>query len=74
MGVGRHFDFVRRSSRWVLHARRSPDNAAGGLMIPLFAGTLHGFGLRVVAGGAGRFVTAFHSLLVSLGVHVETSF
>jgi phytoene dehydrogenase-like protein len=43
-------------------------------MIPLFAGTLHGFGLPVVAGGAGRFVTAFHSLLVSLGVHVETSF
>jgi phytoene dehydrogenase-like protein len=59
---------------WLLHAGLSPDNAAGGLMIPLFAGTLHGFGLPVVAGGAGRFVTAFHSLLVSLGVHVETSF
>ena len=59
---------------WLLHAGLSPDNAAGGLMTPLFAGTLHGFGLPVVAGGASRFVTAFHSLLVSLGVHVETGF
>ena len=41
-------------------------------MTPLFAGTLHGFGLPVVAGGAGRFVAAFRSLLGSLGVRVET--
>jgi choline dehydrogenase-like flavoprotein len=54
--------------------RLSPDHAAGGFMTPLFAGTLHGFGLPVVAGGAGRFVAAFRSLLVSLGVRVETGF
>ena len=57
---------------WLLHAGLSPDHAAGGLMMPLFAGTLHGFGLPVVAGGAGRFVAAFRSLLASLGVRVET--
>jgi hypothetical protein len=39
---------------WLLHAGLSPDHAAGGFMTPLFAGTLHGFGLPVVAGGAGR--------------------
>jgi phytoene dehydrogenase-like protein len=57
---------------WLLHAGLSPDHAGGGLMTPLFAGILHGFGLPVVAGGAGRFVTAFRSLLASLGVRVET--
>jgi len=41
-------------------------------MIPLFAGILHGFGLPVVAGGAGRFLAAFRSLLDSLGVRIET--
>ena len=40
---------------WLLHAGLSPDHAAGGFMTRLFAGTLHGFGLPVVAGGAGRF-------------------
>ena len=59
---------------WLLHAGLSPDHAAGGFMTPLFAGTLHGFGLPVVAGGAGRFVAAFRSLLGSLGVRVETGF
>jgi phytoene dehydrogenase-like protein len=38
----------------------------------VFAGILHGFGLPVVAGGAGRFVAAFRALLGSLGVRVET--
>jgi phytoene dehydrogenase-like protein len=57
---------------WLLHAGLSPDHAAGGLMVPLFAGILHGFGLPVVAGGAGRFVAAFRSLLDSLGVRIET--
>ena len=57
---------------WLLHAGLSPDHAGGGLMMPLLAGTLHGFGLPVVAGGAGRFVAAFRSLLASLGVRVET--
>ena len=59
---------------WPLHAGLSPDHAAGGFMTPLFAGILHGFGLPVVAGGAGRFVAAFRSLLGSLGVRVETGF
>src|SRR5262249_53559189 len=45
---------------------------SAGLMIPLFAGILHGFGLPVVAGGAGRFLAAFRSLLDSLGVRIET--
>jgi phytoene dehydrogenase-like protein len=57
---------------WLLHAGLSPDHAAGGLMTLLFAGNLHGFGLPVVAGGAGRFVAAFRSLLDSLNVRVET--
>jgi phytoene dehydrogenase-like protein len=35
---------------------------------------LHGFGLLVVAGGAGRFVAAFRSLFGSLGARVETGF
>ncbi len=59
---------------WLLHAGLSPDHAAGGFMTPLFAGILHGFGLPVVAGGAGRFVAAFRSLFGSLGVRVETGF
>jgi phytoene dehydrogenase-like protein len=58
---------------WLLHAGLSPDNAAGGLMTLLLAGTLHGAGLPVVAGGAGQFVAAFKSLLASLQVDVETS-
>src|SRR5262249_11874300 len=57
---------------WRRHAGLSPDHAGGGLMTPLFAGILHGFGLPVVAGGAGRFVAAFRSLLESLSVRVET--
>src|SRR5262249_57110178 len=57
---------------WLLHAGLCPDHASGGLMMPLFAGTLHSFGLPVVAGGAGRFVAAFRSLLDSLGVRMET--
>ena len=57
---------------WLLHAGLCPDHAAGGLMTPLFAGILHGFGLPVVAGGAGRFLAAFCSLLDSLGVRIET--
>jgi phytoene dehydrogenase-like protein len=58
---------------WLLHAGLSPDNAAGGLMTPLFAATLHGAGLPVVNGGAGRFVAAFQSLLASLQVDVKTN-
>ena len=58
---------------WLLHAGLSPDSAAGGLMTPLFAATLHGAGLPVVAGGAHRFVAAFQSLLASLHVHMLTN-
>ncbi|WP_174248390.1 phytoene desaturase family protein [Streptomyces hoynatensis] len=57
---------------WLLHAGLSPDHASGGFMMPLLAATLHGAGLPVVAGGAGRFLDAFRSLLGSLGVQVET--
>ncbi|MET9021955.1 NAD(P)/FAD-dependent oxidoreductase [Actinopolymorpha sp. NPDC004070] len=57
---------------WLLHAGLSPDHASGGLTAPLLAATLHGFGLPVVLGGAGRFVAAFRLLLDSLGVRVET--
>src|SRR5262249_32637139 len=47
---------------WLLHAGLSPDHASGGLMLPVLAATIHGFGLPVVAGGTGRFVDAFHAL------------
>src|SRR5262245_3346438 len=57
---------------WLLHAGLSPDHASGGLMVPLFAGMLHGVGLPVVAGGAGRFLDAFRALMDSLGIRVET--
>ncbi|HWN35900.1 MAG TPA: NAD(P)/FAD-dependent oxidoreductase, partial [Pseudonocardia sp.] len=57
---------------WLLHAGLSPDHASGGLMIPVFAATLHGAGLPVVLGGAGRFAAAFRALLAELGVTVLT--
>ncbi|WP_432563669.1 phytoene desaturase family protein [Kineococcus sp. SYSU DK003] len=57
---------------WLLHAGLSPDHASGGLMLPVFAATLHGAGLPVVVGGAGRFVDAFGALLRERGVVVRT--
>lgn len=57
---------------WLLHSGLSPDHASGGMMIPVFAATLHGFGLPVVAGGAGNLVTAFRNLFDEIGVHVHT--
>ena len=57
---------------WLLHAGLTPDAAGGGLMLPLFAFTVHGAGLPVVAGGAHHFVAAFESLLDELGVDVRT--
>lgn len=57
---------------WLLHGGLNPDAASGGLMVPLFAATMHGAGLPVVAGGAGRFVAAFESLLAERGVRVLT--
>lgn len=57
---------------WLLHGGLSPDSASGGLMVPLFAATLHGAGLPVVEGGAGAFVSAFEALLAERGVAVLT--
>ncbi|MQA10217.1 MAG: FAD-dependent oxidoreductase [Pseudonocardiaceae bacterium] len=58
---------------WLLHAGLGPDHASGGFMLPVLAATMHGFGLPVVAGGAGRFVAAFSELLDALGVRVRLS-
>ncbi|ALE84802.1 phytoene desaturase family protein [Pseudonocardia sp. HH130629-09] len=57
---------------WLLHAGLAPDSASGGLMVPIFAATMHGAGLPVVAGGAGHFLTAWERLLDELGVAVHT--
>lgn len=57
---------------WLLHGGLSPDHASGGLMVPVFAATMHGFGLPVVVGGAGNFVHAFEALLRELRVDIRT--
>src|SRR5262245_7569291 len=57
---------------WLLHAGLSPDHASGGLMLPVLAATIHGFGLPVVAGGSGRFVAAFRALLEERRVDIRT--
>ncbi|QAY64150.1 NAD(P)/FAD-dependent oxidoreductase [Xylanimonas allomyrinae] len=57
---------------WLLHAGLGPQHATGGVMVPVFAATLHQFGLPVVDGGAGRFVAAFESLLRDAGVDIRT--
>lgn len=57
---------------WLLHAGLSPDHASGGFILPVMAATMHGFGLPVVAGGAGNFVTAFRGLLEERGVQIIT--
>src|SRR5262249_22089866 len=57
---------------WLLHAGLSPDHASGGLMLPVLAATIHGVGLPVVAGGAGRFVAAFRALLEELRGGIRT--
>ncbi|MDX3076182.1 NAD(P)/FAD-dependent oxidoreductase [Streptomyces sp. MI02-7b] len=57
---------------WLLHAGLSPDHAGGGLLVPVLAASLHGFGVPVVAGGAGNLVRAFEALLGDLGVDVRT--
>src|SRR5664279_2672554 len=54
--VREHFDGWEADqlwSPWLLHAGLSPDHASGGVMFPVMAATMHGFGLPVVAGGAG---------------------
>jgi phytoene dehydrogenase-like protein len=57
---------------WLLHMGLSPDHALGGLMIPVFAHSLHSVGLPVVAGGASRLIRAFESLLRDLDVAIYT--
>lgn len=57
---------------WLLHAGLSPDSASGGLMIPVFAATMHGAGLPVAVGGQRAFLDAFASLLAERGVEVLT--
>src|SRR5215510_6833369 len=57
---------------WLLHAGLSPDHASGGLMLPILAATIHGFGLPVVAGGSGCFVEAFRALFEELRVDIRT--
>lgn len=55
---------------WLLHAGLSPDHAGGGIMLPVFAATLHGAGLPVVEGGQGRFLRAFEALLAERGAQI----
>jgi phytoene dehydrogenase-like protein len=55
---------------WLLHAGLAPDQATGGLMLPVMAFTMHEIGLPIVAGGAANFVAAFDALLQERGVDV----
>jgi len=64
-------------SPWLLHAGLGPDQATGGVMLPVMAMSMHSFGLPIVKGGASSFVAAFESLLrdngarIMLGADVE---
>jgi phytoene dehydrogenase-like protein len=57
-------------SPWLLHAGLGPDQATGGVMLPVMAMSMHSFGLPIVKGGASRFVAAFESLLRDNGVRI----
>jgi phytoene dehydrogenase-like protein len=57
-------------SPWLLHAGLGPDQATGGVMLPVMAMSMHTFGLPVVKGGASNFVSAFESLLRDRGVRI----
>lgn len=56
---------------WLLHSGLGPDHATGGLMVPVFAGAMHQFGLPVVTGGASNFLSAFERLLLDSGVEIR---
>lgn len=56
---------------WLLHSGLGPDHATGGLMVPVFAGAMHQFGLPIVTGGAQHFVSAFEQLLTDSGVEIR---
>ncbi|MDH6279374.1 phytoene desaturase family protein [Prescottella agglutinans] len=71
--VSEHFsgwEVDRLWSPWLLHAGLSPAAASGGLMVPVMAATMHGYGLPVVRGGAARFIDAFERLLADHGALV----
>jgi phytoene dehydrogenase-like protein len=57
-------------SPWLLHAGLGPDQATGGVMLPVMALSMHGHGLPVVQGGASKFVSAFEALLQDNGVRI----
>ncbi|MGF6835948.1 phytoene dehydrogenase-like protein [Paenarthrobacter sp. TE4293] len=57
-------------SPWLLHAGLGPDQATGGVMLPVMAMSMHGFGIPVVKGGSSKFVEAFESLLRDNGVRI----
>ncbi|WP_284753016.1 NAD(P)/FAD-dependent oxidoreductase [Arthrobacter sp. efr-133-R2A-120] len=57
-------------SPWLLHAGLGPDQATGGVMLPVMAMSMHTHGLPVVKGGASNFVAAFESLLREKGVRI----
>jgi phytoene dehydrogenase-like protein len=57
-------------SPWLLHAGLGPDQATGGVMLPVMAMSMHMFGLPVVKGGASNFLNAFESLLKDKGVRI----
>ncbi|WP_166970043.1 phytoene desaturase family protein [Brevibacterium atlanticum] len=57
---------------WLLHSGLGPDSATGGIMVPVFAASLHGFGMPVVRGGAANFIAAFTSLLRGRDVEILT--
>lgn len=54
---------------WLLHAGLGPDHASGGVMLPVFAASMHGFGLPIVRGGQANFLRAFEGVLADAGVH-----
>lgn len=57
-------------SPWLLHAGLGPDQATGGVMLPVMALSMHSHGLPVVKGGASNFVSAFEALLQDHGVRI----
>jgi phytoene dehydrogenase-like protein len=57
---------------WLLHAGLGPEQASGGVMLPVMAASMHQFGLPIVKGGAREFVAAFESLLRETGVTIHT--
>jgi phytoene dehydrogenase-like protein len=56
---------------WLLHAGLGPDQTTGGVMFPIMAMSMHGFGLPVVEGGAANFVAAFAKVLDENDVDVR---